>query len=156
MSGFVWSSARISKLWISSSYEWENQNNGALVHGFLLSSSKIRNAAYGCRLSSVGVRLVSTRWTFLACGCGRSKITDAHSVCPSFSKLLKLYWTRADVSSLSWTQVRILKNEAWRIYECMRAKVRQYKTSEPIQAILQWRLASYENCLFRNVPGEDE
>jgi hypothetical protein len=86
------------------------------------------------------------------CECGRK----AQSVCPSFSKLLKLYWTRADVSSLAWTQARILKNEAWRIHERVRTKVGQYKTSEAIQAILPWRLATYENDLFQNVSGEDE
>jgi hypothetical protein len=38
----------------------------------------------------------------------------------------------------------------------VRTKVGQYKTSEAIQATLLWRLATYENDLFQNVPGEDE
>jgi hypothetical protein len=133
MLSFACSPAQISKLRISSSMSWRIKTVALRFMEFLLSSSKIRNAAYGCRLSSVGFRLISERWTSLACGCGRSEITEAHCVCPSFSKLLKLYWTRAVVSSL---RARILKNVSRRLHECVRTEVGQYKTSEPIQAIL--------------------
>jgi hypothetical protein len=90
MLSFACSPAQISRVRISSSMSWKIKTVALRSMEFLLSFSKIYNVAYGCRLSSVGSRLISKRWTPLACGCGRFEITEAHCVCPSLSKLLKI------------------------------------------------------------------
>jgi hypothetical protein len=155
MSSFAWSPAQLSKSKLSPIHDSEIKT-AVLWSMALLFCSKFPVLPFDVDCFLPQSLYLSKDYKPSRYEYRRSKIGKAQSVYPSFSKLLKLYWTRADVSSLAWTQARILKNEAWRIHECVRTKVGQYKTSEAIQAILSWRLATYENDLFQNVPGEDE
>jgi hypothetical protein len=118
MSSFAWSPAQLSKSKLSPIHDSEIKT-AVLWSMALLFCSKFPVLPFDVDCFLPQSLYLSKDYKPSRYEYRRSKIGKAQSVYPSFSKLLKLYWTRADVSSLAWTQARILKNEAWRIHECV-------------------------------------